>query len=381
MIAIREKAACTGCHACANACPQGCISMIADAEGFLYPRADTAPCIGCRSCERACPQTNGCRAASLPQAYAAYNLDEGTRANSSSGGLFTLQAEYVLARNGVVFGAAFDSRFQVKHIGIQSLEDLESLRGSKYVQSAVGSTYREAKAFLEEGRLVLFSGTPCQISGLFSFLNKDYKNLITQDIVCHGVPSPGLWERYVSFRESSAGAAVRRISFRLKSQGWRRFSVSFLFENNTEYRRTFDKDLYMQAFLGNISLRPSCYACQFKTLHRKSDVTLGDFWGIQSVFPEMDDDRGASLILVNSDRGRLLFQEIAPALRYKSVGLPEAIKGNLAAIRSAPMHPNRRRFFEELERVPVENLIETYAKVPVWVKIMRRLKLERQDPG
>ena len=361
-----------GCHACSNICPRSCIEMKNDNEGFWYPLVDYDKCIRCGFCTKVCPIMNKTIVQNGPKAYACINKNEEIRLNSSSGGIFTLIAEQVINNSGVVFGAVFGEDFAVIHKYIESKEELGALRGSKYVQSEIGDTYKQAQQFLKQGRQVLFTGTPCQISGLKSYLQKDYDNLMCIDIICHGVPSPKVWKSYVQFRENQAGSQPWRIAFRLKNEGWKRFSVSFLYKNDTEYQETLYKDLYMKAFLKNVCLRPSCYACEFKTLHRESDITLADFWGIQNILPEMDDDKGTSLVFVNSTNGELLLEKIKDKILYKEVDINQAIVYNSAAVKSAKYNPKRDDFFNELDKVSFDILIRRHCSDRISARIKRK---------
>lgn len=350
---LAEKEHCTGCSACASICPKSCITMVPDKEGFWYPGIDLKSCINCGLCEKVCPILHrGEPAREPPLAYAAFHRDEMIRMESSSGGVFIAFAEKVIGRGGVVFGARFDDSFHVVHGMAETRQELEAFRGSKYVQSEIGNTYKQAKDFLDQSRLVYFSGTPCQIGGLKAFLGKEYENLICQDLICHGVPSPKVWEKYVAFREAEAGAPVRAISFRDKTKGWKRFSLSVRFQNGREYRELLDRDSYQQAFLNNVDLRPSCYKCAFKSLRRQSDVTLADFWGVETIFPELCDDKGVSLLLVHSEKGCHLLQGCssgaAGGLFLKEFDSGRVPALNSAVCRSARPNPKRGRFFEHL---------------------------------
>lgn len=373
MITINNKKECMGCHACLNICPQNCISMESDTEGFWYPKVDYDKCVKCGLCIIVCPIINKTVIKNKPKAYACINNNESIRLDSSSGGIFTLVAEQVINNGGIVFGAGFNENFGVEHSYIETKKDLEKFRGSKYVQSKIGDTYSQVKNFLKQGRKVVFSGTPCQIGGLKSYLGQSHDNLFCIDIVCHGVPSPKIWQKYLDFRRKIAGSSPRRIAFRLKYEGWKRFSVSFLFDNDTEYRQTLDKDLYMMAFLKDVCLRPSCYACEFKTLHRESDITLADFWGIQNVLPEMDDDKGTSLIFVNSDNGQSMLEEIKDNILYKEVDINQAVKYNPAAIKSAMYNPKRDGFFDSVDELSFDQLVKKYSTESIVVRIKRSL--------
>lgn len=370
----KNKKDCTGCHACYSICPQSCIFMETDNEGFWYPKVDYDKCVNCGSCIKVCPIINEGPAANKPIAYACINNDEAIRLESSSGGIFTLVAEHVIGNGGVVFGVGFDEDFKVVHSYVKNKEWLGEFRGSKYVQSKIGDTYKQAKDFLKQGKEVLFTGTPCQISGLKSYLGRDYDNLFCMDNICHGVPSPKVWEKYVSYREHVASSKTRRIAFRRKDEGWKRYSVSFIFQNNTEYRKTLRDDLFMKAFLKNVCLRPSCYNCQFKTLHRESDITLADFWGIQRILPDMDDDKGTSLIFVNSTKGQAMFEKINDKILFKEVDINQAVLYNSAAIKSVEYNPKRESFFEELEKLPFDKLVNKYCTDEMSVRIKRKIK-------
>ena len=293
---------------------------------------------------------------------------------SSSGGLFSLFAEKIIEEGGVVYGAGFDANFAVEHTCIEIAEDLNILRGAKYVQSRIGSAYRSIETSLIQGKKVLFTGTPCQIGGLKAYLAKDHDNLYCIDIICHGVPSPKVFENYIAYREKKAGASTQQISFRGKKKGWRQYSVSFHFDNGTEYRQTLDKDLYMRAFLSNVCLRPSCNACRFKTLHRESDITLADFWGIQNVFPDMDDNKGTSLIFVNSIKGQRIFEQISKSVKCKEVDINQAVGYNTAAIASAEQNPKRQDFFLKLNKIPFDRLVAKYCSDSIFFRIRRKIR-------
>lgn len=307
MISINEKKKCCGCNACVQKCPKQCIVMREDVEGFLYPVVDQSECVGCGLCEKACPILNAKAEHQEVTAYAAFANDDNIRMKSSSGGLFTLFARQILSDNGIVFGAAFDQNFMVHHIAIETEEELIKLQGSKYLQSRIENTYQEAERYLKFGRKVLYTGMACQIAGLKKFLGKEYELLYTVDVLCHGVPSPKVWRRYLDYQEKCHGGAVTRTFFRQKDFGWKTYALKLQFNNLSAYEQIFSRDLFMQMFLSNICLRPSCHACKFKGLDRPSDITIGDSWGIENYMPEMDDDKGTSVVLVHSLNGQKLF--------------------------------------------------------------------------
>ena len=372
---LEKNQDCSGCHACFSACPKGCIRMEENAEGFLYPLIDTDKCIACALCERVCPVLKNAEGkANTARAYACYNLDEKTRLESSSGGIFTLIAEKIIDMGGAVFGTAFDEEFNVKHICVESKEGLSKLRGSKYVQSTIGNAYIQAKEMLDDGRVVLFTGTPCQTDGLLSFLGKGYNNLYTQDLICHGAPSPKVWRKYIVFREEKAASKTKRTFFRLKENGWKSYSVQFQFANCTEYKQIFSGDLFMNGFLKDLYLRPSCYNCHSKSLNRNSDITLADFWGVENILPEMFDDKGTSLVFVNSDKGKELFESIRGNIRFEEVDINEAVKWNSSAYQSVSLNKKRDKFFEIIENKDFEQAIKCCTKESFVCMFFRKAK-------
>lgn len=363
VITIVNKPDCTGCCACQQACPRGCIRMESDDEGFLYPKVDHSQCTRCGSCEEVCPVANRVETRNKPRAYACINARESVRRESSSGGVFTSLAQQVILDGGVVFGAVFGDDFAVSHTHVETVDELGRFRGSKYVQSRIGDEYREAKGFLDQGKPVLFSGTPCQVSGLKQYLRRPYSNLLAVDLVCFGVPSPLVWERYVSLREKCAQSRVSQISFRHKGLGWKRPSMWISFEDGTQYKQAHDGDPFMRAFKHRVSLRPSCFACRFKTLSRQSDLTLADFWGIERVMPDMDDGQGTSLVLVHSEKGQHALDGIgAEMVECREVDVATAIQHNPCAIRSVRPNPERDAFFRDLGRLPFDHLVDKYCR-------------------
>lgn len=349
MINISNPAECCGCGACAQICPKNCITMAPDGEGFLYPAVDMDQCVRCGLCVKACPMTAKPAQAASVAAYGAYARDEKTRQESSSGGIFPLAARWVLEQGGVVFGAAFDEDFSVCHKMIDSLEQLPLLQGSKYVQSRMEDAYRRAKQALDAGKTVLFSGVACQIAGLKAYLGGEYENLYTLDVLCHGVPSPKVWRHYLEQQIRAYGGAVTAVAFRNKETGWRHYSVAIDFAGGEKYARKNSEDAYMRCFLGDSCLRPSCHSCRFKDIPRQSDLTLGDAWGIGGIMPELDDDRGTSVVIVNSPKGQALWQALEPWLIAQGGQLDALLPPTADSRKSVQMHPRRDRFFAALE--------------------------------
>lgn len=370
MIKVLDEKMCMGCHACYNKCPVQAIEMMEDEKGFKYPQVNKEKCINCGLCEKVCPILNKINIENEPKAFAVKNKNEEIRKKSSSGGMFTLLAESILNEGGVVFGATFDENWQLKHTYAENVEKLHIFRGSKYFQSTVGSTYTKVKEFLDSGRKVMFTGTPCQIEGLKAYLGKENDNLFTQDIICHGVPSPKVHRKYIEFLRKVLGInKIKSIQHRAKKNGWKDFCTYIKFDNS-EYIKSHNDDPYMQAFLRNTSLRESCYNCQFKKKNRVSDITLADFWGIENVAPEMDDDKGTSLVIVNSEKGKQIFEQIKDKIIYKQVDFEEAIRYNPSMTKSVKPDHNREKFFENLDKMPFDKLVKKYTYTP---SIFRRI--------
>lgn len=375
MIEIKNKKDCCGCYACYNICPKECITMESDNEGFWYPKIDKDKCINCNLCEKVCPIINPVkRVDSKKIAYASMNKDEQVRIKSSSGGIFSILAEYIIKNNGVVYGAGFDEDFNIKHKRILYSTDLDLLRGSKYVQSSIGDIYKQVKNDLENNNPVLFTGTPCQVEGLRSYLRKEYVNLITMDFICHGVPSPLVWEKYLKKMKKSKQENIKNIYFRNKDIGWKLFSLKIIFDKRI-YSNDLNNDLFMKGFLQDVYLRPSCYNCKFKKINRISDITVADFWGIGNILPKMDDDKGTSLIVIHSEKGKQLFDKLSEKMILNEVNLNEAIKYNSSMIKSVKYNEKRNTFFAELNTgEELIDLIKKYTKVSFEGRLKNKLK-------
>ena len=346
---------CTGCRACANACPKGCISFRKNKEGFLYPQIDYSKCIHCGKCIRVCPVYNNLKIDHINKCLAVKANDK-VRKNSSSGGVFYHLAEEVLNRSGVVFGAAFDETMDLKHIAVTDIKDLQKLQGSKYLQSNTKNTFKKVKEYLENNKPVLYVGTPCQIKGLHLFLNKKYDNLYTVDVICHGVPSPLVFLKYISKLEEKNNSNITKYSFRNKDEGWEKFHTKIEFEDGNIINERFDQNVYMKGFLRNLYLRKSCYACSAKKFTSGSDITLGDFWGIQEELPEFNDDKGCSVVFINTSHGEDLFNSVQENFEIKKIS-DKVIKYNKSVLESVFENKNRERFFDDLDKVDIEENI------------------------
>lgn len=382
-INITEKAQCCGCSSCVQKCPRQCISLISDEEGFLYPKVNKSACIDCGICEKVCPLLIEAKVVEPLKVLSAYNLDEQIRLKSSSGGIFTLLAESIIQKGGVVFGARFDNHWNVILDYTDSIDGIDAFRGSKYSQAFVGDTFKQCKQFLESGRQVLFTGTPCQIAGLRLFLHKDYDNLLAVDIFCHSVPSPLIWNRYL--HDITKGRPIAEIQFRNKSNGWKNYHFVIRFKNETVMIDDFFWDnVYMRAFLQNLTIRPSCFACQFRgiTCHQ-SDMSIADFWGIENIHPEMDDDKGTSFVMLNTHKALKTAAELN--LKTKEVtNIADTIHYNCGSQEILPYNPRRVHFFcaiHENDSVQKQLRIHTlqeseyqFAIAPFLVKNWYRIK-------
>lgn len=363
-IEITNKADCCGCGACVAACPKKCIEMKMDSEGFVYPVVDEAKCITCGKCLRVCPIKNHEKNNDIQKIYALKNKNELTRATSSSGGTFFELASAVINNGGVVFGCAMNNELVAEHIAVNDIAELQKLKSSKYVQSNVKDTYRETKELLNSGISVLYSGTPCQIAGLKNYLGKDYDNLMLIDVLCHGVPSPKVLRDYIGMLEKRFEAKAVSIDFRCKKKGWKRLYIEVDFENGKKYFVFSGYDRYLSMFLNNMSLRPSCYECKFTTVHRQGDITLGDFWGIGRKYPERDDDKGISLVMLNTQKGSEIFNIIKDKFDIFESDIETAAAGQLTLSKPTPKNPNRDAFYEEYSNNGIKSAFEKFVKIP-----------------
>lgn len=371
---LLKKEECCGCGTCYHVCPTSCIKMQCDSEGFLYPEINKEKCIDCGKCKKRCPVLNKKETTEInkPITYAAYSKQDEIRNSSSSGGVFSHIANFVLEKDGIVFGVGYGESNYVRHMYIDKKEELWKIRGSKYVQSDVGDSYKQAEEFLIKGKWVLYTGTPCQISGLYHYLEKTYDKLITQDIICHGTMSPVVYEKYISYLERRYNSQIDNISFRDKTYGWNQFSMAVRFKNGKKYIRKLNRDYLMRAYLKNACLRPTCYNCQFKDISRKADITLADFWNIQEIEPEIDFKQGVSLVLLHSSKAKEIFEKIKESVVYKEVCFDDAIKNNMPMIASVPEHPKRKEFMDDIKAgKKISNIVKRYCREDRIMRIYR----------
>lgn len=366
-----NKDDCTGCMACFNSCKTGAITIVPDDEGFVRPKIDQLICVNCGKCEKSCPQMVSVNAPNSEKlVYACWLKDSKIRKNSTSGGAFTALSMPIFYKNGFVVGAGFDAELRVEHQIIDRERDLYKLRGSKYVQSNIGKIYLKVKELLVEEKIVLFSGTPCQVAGLYSFLgNRNYKNLFTVDIVCHGVPSPQIFEEYKNYMTKKYHSKINDIYFRNKKPGWLVFGMKMNFENGKIYEKTTYRDPFIRAFLRELCLRPSCHSCKYANLGRVSDITIADFWGyVATGENDKDDDKGISMVMINSSKGKELFDEASKELNYWERPLEQAVKGNPAL--SKCFLPSSKR----------EDFWMDYHKYGFGRKLIRKYMYAEEDP-
>lgn len=329
MLIYRNKSECSGCKACLYVCPKNAIDMIVDVKGFEYPMVADEKCVKCNKCVKVCHQKQSIISEKSTQVYGIKNRNDEIREASSSGGFFNELMEYVINNGGYVFGAIYDHDFNVIHKGTNSLNEGYRFKGSKYVKSDTKKTYLEVKELLEVGNLVLYSGTPCQIHGLKMYLgNVDLDNLITCDNVCHGTPSPKIFKEYREALEEKYNSKITELTFRYKVDNSTQ-NMSVTFENNCRYIAKNYEDTYYKLFLENINLRDCCFSCKYSNVERISDFTMADFWGIEKINDEFEDGKGVSLILVNSNKARLIFNSIQCKFNVIETTIDKALQINL----------------------------------------------------
>ncbi len=391
MIDIKNPEDCCGCYSCVQRCPKNCINMIEDLEGFDYPKVNTSSCVNCGICESVCPQLHNLPLKIPLSCYAAKHRSKQVQLKSSSGGVFSSLAEYVLNNNGVVFGAAFDKNWNVFHKYIEHIEQLDELRMSKYVQSTIGNSYKEAQSFLQTNRMVLFVGTPCQIHGLKLFLKKDYKNLLAVDFVCHGVPSKKVWQKYLKeciIRKIKF--PIQNIQFRNKRLSWETYTFTIQVDStkstknnknnssltpsnvsNEDINETLHKNPFLRGFIHDLYLRPSCYTCKNKGFSSGSDITLADFWGIKETYPHLFDKNGVSCLTVNTSQAKEYLAQID--IEKNQVKFEDALRFNPSFINSVKCPPFRKYFFKLMNKIEFKLLV-LFGQV--YNKMLRILKID-----
>lgn len=376
---LKRKEECCGCSACYNVCPVQAIEMQSDEEGFLYPVILENRCIGCNKCRKICPILHKPENLPLQLAYGGYAKKKEEQMSSSSGGVFSVLARRVLMKNGVVCGAAYDEKQSVFHLIIDSENELFRLKGTKYVQSRMENIFINIKEFLNENRIVLFSGTPCQVAGLKSFLGKEYDNLICIDLICHGVPSPKVWEEYL--KQISNGKEVKKVIFRNKSLGVNKITLDYYLKDGDVIKENYTESLYMKGFIQNIYIRPSCFECKFKGTNRCSDLTIGDFWAVKEYYPEFSNNNGVSAIIIHSEKGRRWIESIEGDLNIIQTTTKKLACWNECLLESTTRNNCREDFFSQWNDQDLDNLLKALTsnyvkkdKVSVIQKIKRDVR-------
>lgn len=349
-ISQNGKYDCCGCKLCEEICPQRCISMKNDMEGFWYPDVDYERCTECGLCDIKCPNVIERNYNIEPQVYAAYAKDEGILKSSSSGGIFQLLAIYILEQKGVVYGAAFDENLSVCHCRVEAIEELEMLLGSKYVQSDMNSVYQLIKNDLKRGVKVLFSGTPCQVAAVKSFVGNDVTNIWLVDLICHGVPSPEIWQQYLETQIKNQEKVEKFIFRSQENEGdWENYICKKIYRNQDAERMSYQDFLYGRGFVSDIFLRPSCYECKYLALSSGADITLGDFWGIKDKYPEYYNASGVSVVSTNTVKGNELFAKIKSQCIFKESNVYYLEQGNVA-FSSSKRSVHREEYLDRIEK-------------------------------
>lgn len=400
MIELIRKEDCCGCTACVWACPKSCITMTEDKEGFLYPSIDERECVHCRKCQQVCPILHNenrqitvsgnmskeeytrnriTAEKKIPDSYVLYLRDSSVRRDSTSGGAFSLFAESVLSRDGVIYGAAIDRNHQIKHMRVSCPQDLDKLRGAKYVQSQQDGIYEQVRDDLAVNRTVLYTGTPCQVAGLYKFLGREYGNLITIDIFCHGVGSPGYWNNYLSYMEDHYRSSIRRIKFREKTYGYHSACMAVSFSNGKSSRKDHDNDLFWTAFSKCYIFRPSCYECRFKQILHKSDFSIGDFWDVSGLPRQYEEADGCSLLLCHTQKGRDLLSQMGEKAEMEPIDLEKALIINgghqVSMLIGSSHRPEKREaFLEEMGETQIDDLVKKYIPVSWKYRIKALIK-------
>lgn len=371
-----KKNQCTGCGACSNICPKGAIEMIEDECGFKYPVINQSKCINCGLCKKTCPIVSKFESNRLnePKVYATWSKDEENRYISTSGGMFFELAKYIIKNKGYVIGARYNKDNMVEHYLVNDLKGVEELRQSKYLQSDTKNIFKETLETLKSKKLVLFAGAPCQIAGLMKFLKKDYDNLITVEFICRGVNSPKAYRAWLSEIEKLENSKVTKVWFKYKVNGWKSSPRCTRVDlANGNYRiYNGDSNKYMSGYLGpNLYIRPSCGNCYFKNLPRQADITLADFWGINS---NLDDDKGTSLVLLNSKKGIDIFEKINNNINYNERKFNEILEGNGCFNNSVHINSKSEKFLKSLTADNFSKQVNKYTKFFILTKIKNKIK-------
>ena len=380
MIFIQDKKDCCGCSACTSICGKNAISLPLDEEGFQYPLVDLSLCVDCGLCEKVCPILNVEPEVPNPaqKGYLLQLVDNEIRKQSTSGGAFTAIASWVIKQGGVVFGASMDvETFEVHHQSVDTVEGLGQFRISKYVQSHVDDSYKKVHDFLKADRWVCFSGTPCQIEGLHHYLRKKkYDKLVLVDVVCYGIPSPGVFKDYMQWKQKEIGGKFKKVLFREKilSYNYTSFSV-YNEDSRKDYHLGVEREQFMRSFFSNINVRPACYDCKFKKRYRVSDFTIWDCYDVKT-FSKNFDEEGTNRVLVHTELGKQILSEIRPNVKLEQFNdLDYFIADEIAMVKSVPMGPKREQFFKDYQNMQIGDLMQKWFPTTMKVRLNSLLRM------
>ncbi len=373
---VITKNDCCGCFSCYNICPHKSISMCEDEEGFKYPKINQSTCTDCGLCQKVCPVLQPVEEKqSQQEAFLLQHKDDIILRESTSGGAFTAIATWVISQGGIVFGASFDDGLKVKHVAVESVSELRKFRNSKYVQSEIGDCFKEVKTFLKEGRLVCFSGTPCQIEGLDSYLfRKKYDNLLLVDLVCRAVPSPRVLREYIAYQENNNNSKVDNLLFRDKYFGYKYSNLSIRFSDTTSYHEGIDTDKWLRSFFSGINVRPSCFKCNFKKRYRVSDITIWDCFDVNKFSKELDNDKGVTRALAHSEKGKAIMGHLVSYANVLIINVESAVDGVKELVTPAIENPKRDDFFKDLNEFGFEHTVEKYFPITLKSRLERQIR-------
>lgn len=381
MISIKNNIDCCGCNACGDVCAHGAITFKTDIEGFWYPVVDETKCVDCRLCERVCPELHIGELKkndnNPPVTVAAINKNMAVRWDSTSGGAFSALAEVMYEQGGYVSGAVYDENFLVHNFVSDKPEDLSRLRSSKYLQSNAEGLYARIRELLRNGKKVLACGTPCQMAALRLFLHKDYDNLVIVDFICRGVNSPKVYRKYLDSLERKYGGKVVYVKAKNKELGWRNLTRKVVFDNGKVYYGVKMDDNFRRGYHTNVFCRPSCYTCQYKGFPRIADITIADYWGIEKINKNLDNNIGTSMILLNSKKGENFFGQVKDKIEWEYTMFESILPGNVALTK--PIEPakiDRRQFFEDLDKGTFDEVVSKYFPLKTNADLSFRQKLK-----
>ena len=365
---------CSGCALCEYLCPKNAITMV-NKDGFLYPKVDESMCVYCGVCTKLCPvNSEKTTESNCIEAFAVKHKDCDIIANSSSGGIFTALSDKILENNGFIIGADFDNDMNLRHVVTSTQEGRNRMRGSKYIQSDTTGIYKTIRDLLKEDKPILFTGTPCQAAAVRkAFPNKD--NLYIVDIICHGVPSPEVWKKYVSFIEKKYKKKLSFFSFRNKSlSGWRKYSAKLTFEDDSEILHNDYTGSFIELFRYDVCLRSSCTECNFTSMNRQGDITIGDFWGVENVLPDISDNKGISAVMINTEKGKQLFEQIKDSVNITPTTQKDIAKKQPNLSKSSSYSNKAIPFKQDLNSMPFEKVLKKYTRVGFKRRIIDAIK-------